>query len=128
MADATGPISTLPGSKHSVPAGAACDDCTKPAVIRIQGETDSFGSEMMDFCQSCYDIWKANCANDSAKEGVCEWCKSHKTDLRPTRDYEEGIAGPVYYVCQECRIAANERAAADLKDYDYNDFDFEDLQ
>jgi hypothetical protein len=52
MADVTGPISTLPGSSHhDVPDGMMCDDHPdRPAVTRLQGETDSFGSEMHDLC------------------------------------------------------------------------------
>ena len=48
MADVTGPISSLPGSGHSVPDGAMCDEHPdRPAVARVQGETDSFGCEMI---------------------------------------------------------------------------------
>lgn len=43
MGDVTGPISTLPGHRHKLPSGATCDDHPdRPAVARIQGETDSF--------------------------------------------------------------------------------------
>jgi hypothetical protein len=52
MADVTGPISTLPGAVHRVPEGATCDEHPdRPAVLRVQGETDSFGSETIDYCQ-----------------------------------------------------------------------------
>ena len=44
MADVTGPISTLPGSRHRVPDGQSCDTHSdRFAVYRIQGETDSTG-------------------------------------------------------------------------------------
>jgi len=98
MADVTGPISTLPGSIHRLPAGAMCDDHPdRPAVKRIQGETDSFGSEMNDLCQECVDA--LNQAEPT--EGQCQWC--HATAiLKPQRDWEEGSSGPIYYVCSNC--------------------------
>lgn len=104
MAAVTGPISTLPGSHHLVPAGQTCDDCNEPAVKRIQGETDSFGSEMFDFCQACYDKWQAACAEPeyNSSIGMCDWCGQHATNLRPHRDFEEGSCGPVYNVCGTC--------------------------
>lgn len=56
MGDVTGPVSTLPGAGHALPAGTMCDDHPdRPAVARIQGETDSFGSELWDLCEECRD-------------------------------------------------------------------------
>jgi hypothetical protein len=44
MSDVTGPISSLPGSTHAAPTAGMCDDHPdRPAVARVQGETDSFG-------------------------------------------------------------------------------------
>lgn len=34
--------------------------------------------------------------------GRCDWCLSDDATLRPKRDFEEGLAGPVYYVCRSC--------------------------
>src|SRR5579864_2900050 len=96
MADVTGPISSLPGSRHSVPAGTKCDMCSAPAVIRIQGETDSMGSEMGDYCLAC-----SARARDNKVSGECDWCHG-QAELTPTRDPDEGMCGPVYYVCQAC--------------------------
>lgn len=54
MGDVTGPISSLPGSSHTPPNGAMCDEHPdRPAVLRVQGETDSMGSEMYDLCEEC---------------------------------------------------------------------------
>jgi len=102
MADVTGPISSLPGSLHKAPDGAMCDDHPKVrAVIRLQGETDSLGSEMHDLCQPCLD--KCNAEHDKyaaiVASGVCDWCGSQATDLRDHRDFEEGSAGRIYEVC-----------------------------
>lgn len=131
MSDVTGPISTLPGSKHGVPPGMLCDSCQKAsAVCRIQGETDSFGSEMHDYCLACYVAIK----DGGAISGQCDWCKKDFPELYVTRDYDEGICGPVYYVCSLCKKAQQEQALKDYNemqemreevyedDYDPNDF------
>src|SRR5271169_5167803 len=99
MSDVTGPISSLPGSKHAVPAGMKCDMCDKPAVIRIQGETDSMGSEMNDYC---LEHGSARDSYHSDLSGECDWCHVNSDILRPTRDMDEGMAGPVYYICGNC--------------------------
>lgn len=121
MADVTGPISTLPGARHNVPEGATCDDCASEgkevkAVVRLQGETDSFGSEMYDLCQACYDAQKD--APDEMADGCCQWCHKHATDLRPFRDADEGQAGPVYYVCGKCRARDSDKWAKEWAEMD----------
>ena len=51
-----GRVFTRTGSLHRVPAGMTCDDHPHlPAAKRVQGETDSFGCEYIDMCQTCYD-------------------------------------------------------------------------
>ena len=113
MADVTGPISSLPGSTHQLPDGAMCDTHQdRPAVARIQGETDSFGSEMHDVCAECRDEIR-----NHKDHGRCDWCKT-EADLRPYRDLEEGSAGPVYQVCAECRRKDRARWAAEVEDDD----------
>ena len=128
MADVTGPISTLPGTTRDVPDGMMCDNHPdQPAVVRVQGETDSFGCEMEDICQQCVDERKAyRCSEAGQAEelewrtGACEWCKNHVTDLRDARDYEEGMSGRVYDVCGACVSRQNEELAAEMDD-DYAD-------
>lgn len=119
MADVTGPISSLPGAYHSVPNGAVCDTHPdRPAVTRVQGETDSFGSEMIDLCQECYDEYQAarKTLNGGAFLGTCGECKSTKqVPLFSYRDYDEGMSGPVYYQCAQCRTRRFEREAAELE-------------
>lgn len=120
MSDATGPILTLPGSRHATPDGATCDHHPdRPAVWRVQGETDSFGSEMHDLCQECLDEWAKHAAEGQC--GVCDWCKSEAKDLRPRRDFEEGMSGPVYQVCGPCVRKENQRLQGELDEYDYDD-------
>jgi hypothetical protein len=119
MAAITGPISTLPGSVHNVPDNTMCD-ChpNRLAVARIQGETDSMGSEMEDLCQECIDEQRAYFASDAgkaelteARTGTCDWCKEGASDLGNMRNYDEGLHGPIYRVCGECRKNENERLA-----------------
>lgn len=133
MADVTGPISTLPGAHHEVPNGTMCDDHPdRPAVVRLQGETDSMGCEMHDLCAECLEADRAARNSPEAAEwrkGQCEWCKKDATDLRDARDYEEGMCGRVYRVCSACIKRQNDelaREAAEYGDYDDDDYDDED--
>lgn len=51
-----GPVMTLPGARLPFPPGTTCDTEgheDRPAVARIQGETDSFGCEAADLCTEC---------------------------------------------------------------------------
>jgi hypothetical protein len=119
MADVTGPISTLPGTGFDVPDGTMCDEHPdRPAVARVQGETDSFGSEMHDMCAECLAADRAWACSEEARSGRCDWCKKDATDLADTRDYEEGMAGPVYRVCRSCRKRRDEEIEAELREYD----------
>ncbi len=129
MADVTGPISSLPGAKHRVPAGQPCDEHSdRPATRRVQGETDSFGSEMMDMCDECFEAYTKAVAESAAEDacGQCDWCKEGATDLSNRRDFEEGFSGRVYRVCGNCVRAERARIQAELDQYrddpDYDDY------
>lgn len=101
-----------------------CDDHPdRKAVARIQGETDSFGCEYSDVCEECLREIREYAASPEARTGQCEWCKREATDLRSARDYEEGMAGPVYRVCGACIRSRNEEARAELEER--GDFDAE---
>lgn len=125
MSDVSGPISTLPGAAHALPEGAMCDEHPdRPAIARIQGETDSFGAELHDMCAECVAEYRSH-TNDG-RCGTCEWCKSQATDLRPRRDYDEGMSGRVYEVCGACVRSANQRAAEELEQSGYyDDWDYD---
>ena len=110
MAGVTGPLSPLPGSTHGAPDGAVCDQHPgRASVARVQGETDSFGSEMHDLCEECLDEYHQQ-ARDCDTSGVCDWCKRHADRRRPRRDHDEGLCGPVYWVCDDCIIRVNNQA------------------
>lgn len=120
----SGPVSSMPGSVHSAPTDAACvDHEDRPAIHRVQGETDSFGCEYHDLCQECYDAHKAARAAQLAEHavGTCDWCSNHVTDLRDARDYDEGMAGPLYRVCGACIKRRNDEAHAELEAAGYFD-------
>lgn len=122
MADVTGPISSLPGSFHVAPKGSMCDDHSdRPAVRRVQGETDSMGSEMHDLCQSCFD--QLQTAQSTPLIAICDWCKT-TAELRPMRDFEEGRNGPVYDVCIACSAKhVAQTMDTEEEDFVYNDYD-----
>jgi hypothetical protein len=122
MGDVTGPISSLPGSVlHELPKDARCDDHPdRPAVVRVQGETDSFGSEMHDLCEDCAKAEREYRRSPEACTGRCDWCKNDATDLRTTRDYEEGLSGPVYEVCGACIKRRDDRLREE-DDHYYDD-------
>lgn len=120
MADVSGPTSTLPGSSRAAPDGLMCDyHQDKPAVRRVQGETDSFGAEYLDLCQECIDEMKKHEAE--SRTGRCDWCGQNATDLRPRRDFEEGMAGRVYNVCGACVKREYDQLEAERSEYDYDD-------
>jgi hypothetical protein len=126
MADTTGPISTLPGARHALPEGTMCDDHPdRPATHRVQGETDSFGCELIDMCDECHAEHKKEMAESAAERarGTCDWCRQPATDLRPRRDYEEGSSGRVYDVCGACVRRQNEEATRELEESGYWDWD-----
>ena len=102
-ADVTGPTPSMPGSSHRLPPEAKCDDHPdRPAVKRIQGATDSFGAELIDMCQECYDKYKEEASKPLP--GRCDWCKKDVPNIHQMRDYEgEGSSGPLYDVCDDCR-------------------------
>lgn len=114
MADVTGPISTLPGTRYALPDGATCDQHPdRPAVARVQGETDSFGCEMTDLCAEC--LREERSAEPHV--GACDWCKAENVKLGPRRDADEGMYGPVYYVCKPCADRDEQCLRAELARY-----------
>ena len=118
MADISrGPVPTMPGSRHTVPAGSMCDDHPdRPAVCRFQGETDSFGCEYFDLCAFCLEDMQKAAQEDRA--GICDWCKGIVSDLRNHRDLDEGMCGPVYRVCCDCITRESDRLRQELDSYD----------
>lgn len=120
MADVTGPISSLPGSAHhEMPEGQKCDyHPDRPAVVRYQGETDSFGCEMHDICAECLKEFREADNSPEARTGHCEWCRNEATDLRDQRDIDEGMAGRVYRVCGACNKKYQDELKAELDEWE----------
>lgn len=116
MSAVTGPISTLPGSHHPSPDGVDCDSCGFPAKHRIQGETDSMGSEMTDLCDGCFEATK-KIYKEEPLIGTCYHCSSQQVETFPWRDYEEGTCGRVYHICSRCLKATRDRYLDDPEVY-----------
>jgi len=110
-----GPVSSMPGSLHELPAGTPCDrHPNRPAVKRMQGETDSFGAEYLCLCQPCVDKIRAHELAMRTVEQYCEWHRGMGVDVRPHRDFEEGAAGRLYDVCGKCRRKELDRLDEEL--------------
>ena len=89
-----------------------CDEHPdRPAARRIQGETDSFGSEMHDLCDECAKAYREEMRKPDI--GKCDWCGTTEVARVPARDYEEGTHGPVYYVCAACKKRQADRLDAE---------------
>jgi len=103
MASVSGPVSTLPGHVRSLSSGHTCDTegCSKPALYRAQGETDSFGAEYEDFCEEHYREYCEG-ITECSNLYYCDHCK-REAECKPCRDPGEGLCGPVYYLCEHCR-------------------------
>lgn len=115
MAD-TFQTSKLPGALHHVPNGQVCDNHQdRQATRRVQGETDSFGCEVADFCEECYQKDLAERKQED-RAGKCDWCKQTVEKLRKARDYDEGLYGPVYDVCSNCIDKQHAEALAYLNE------------
>lgn len=115
MAGAIGPSSYLPGRLLKLKPGSMCDDHPdRPSTHRMVGETDSFGSEILDMCQECYDKYLSGMEEAQNIPQTCEWCGAVTTDCADTRDMDEGMYGPVYSVCGACRRAESQRISEEL--------------
>lgn len=102
MADVIGPNSYRPGQQLKVPDNMMCDEHNdRPATYRIVGETDSFGSELIDWCDECYQKYQQAKTQES-EEKYCEICKNMKKYVAKRRDPEEGNCGRVYDMCTDC--------------------------
>lgn len=118
-----GPVSSMPGSSHRLPSGAVCDDHPdRPAVARIQGETDSFGCEYILMCDECHAKFRVATDADRIEPKRCDWCHEVTTGVVPHRDYDEGMAGPVYQVCPACIAKESENAQMELDERDEDPF------
>ena len=87
------------------------------------------GAEYLDLCAECVAKMKGPVKPEDDIDASCDWCKSRSpySKLVPTRDYEEGSCGSVYYVCRKCIQKDNERYKKErdeLNDwYDGENFD-----
>lgn len=107
----------LPGNIYSGTKGSFCETHEdRPSYKKLQGETDSFGAEYSEMCEECFAVYEKSLEVKVAKEEPCDWCKVVTNTIEPTRDYSEGSNGPVYYVCQACRIKQDNEARDELNE------------
>lgn len=94
----------LPGvvSKLTSEESEVCEyqDCKQNAAWKIQGETDSMGCEYNHYCEEHFAKIRNEPVSDELE--TCDGC-GQMSFLKPTRDWEEGNNGPVYYWCANCR-------------------------
>lgn len=103
MADVIGPNRYLPGQQLKAVPGVMCDEHPdRVSVARIVGETDSWGSELMDVCQECLD--EINKEKETRISDHCEIHNGRGTNVTFFRDPEEGFYGRVYTACEACRV------------------------
>ena len=89
--------------------------CTCLATVQIQGETDSFGYEVVDLCEEHLAQDREKEQKKRSKPQSCDWCKKAKTGVRAHRDWTEGSHGPVYQVCTNCRLAESAEIQAEIE-------------
>lgn len=94
----------LPGDWIRTSTTHECEKegCEHPAYNRLQGETDSFGAEYSYWCDEHKAVEVSRLKQCAEVEHACDAC-GEVAKLYPTRDWEEGLHGPVYNVCAQCR-------------------------
>ena len=119
----------LPGQSVSVQDDEWGTKCAShpavDAVKRICTESDSFGSEYANLCQTCCD--ERERAIKDKEEDPEQWetckCGNREPCLISYRDMDEGMHGPVYEHCSKCHEKMNARIAKELDDEpDYPDY------
>jgi len=117
MAAVIGPNHYVTGQVLRCPYGQACDKHEERlAEVRVVGETDSSGSELVDMCQECFQDYLRD-KRDAQDELVrCQLCGSLTDTCKAWKDPEEGWGGPQYQACQTCRHQREEAFAESLID------------
>lgn len=105
---------SLPGhTVKDLDGSTVCFFCQeRPAVVRVQGETDSFGAEYNDLCMECRSS-SAIDDHQSRQNQPCDWC-GKPGNLVYRRDVDEGMGGPVYRVCGPCVKRDNQKIEEEL--------------
>ncbi len=106
----------LPGQFIKAHVDDVCEEHNDlPAVIRMIGETDSMVCEIIPMCQACYDAAKQyQLEHPDGEDYDCDIChESHP--CKPSRDPEEGLNGPIYWICKSCRKKIR-KSAKELRD------------
>jgi hypothetical protein len=120
-------MSNLPGCELQVRTGDVCESSTCigreiPATHCVQGETDSLGHERLPCCTKCHSeliktLREERQAAD-VKLAYCDWCRIEALGVRPYRSSDEGMSGPVYDVCEVCRLRDSAALEEELRGLD----------
>ena len=109
MAAVIGPNHYVTGQVLRTPYGQGCDvHPERLAEVRVVGETDSFGSELIDMCQECFQDYLREKRDAQEELRRCDLCGSEVDTCQPWRDPEEGFGGRQYMACKKCRDERNE--------------------
>jgi len=87
----------------------------RPSMKRVWIYPYPDDPESIDLCEDCLKEHEKAKGDDVGK---CEWCGKESKKLRPQRDYDEGMCGPVYAVCPNCVHKASEEARKELDEFD----------
>jgi len=111
-------IGGLPGDTKAIDSNEQCDNCENTVTKRVQGETDSFGAEYHYVCDDCAAKMKQEDEEYRNILTSCDWCKK-EAKLHTARDFEEGLSGPVYEICDDCASKQNRalREEFDAEEY-----------
>lgn len=75
--------------------------CGKPSTKKQAGEVDSFGAEWHFLCDECLAEERRLAEEEGPSLSTCEKC-GNQAEIKPYRDPDEGMSGPVYWACRPC--------------------------
>lgn len=75
--------------------------CGKPSFKKQAGEVDSFGVEWHYLCNECVAEEKRLAEEQGPCLSTCEKC-GNQAEIKPYRDPDEGMSGPIYWACRPC--------------------------
>lgn len=121
----------LPGQISAVdtnPDDEGCyhEGCECRPTHKLCTEADSMGEEYAYYCAEHIEVVRKEIEEAEPLIDTCDWCGAPDVELRPFRDWEEGLNGPVSDVCGICRGKSVDRANEELGTLDDQADDFPD--
>jgi len=96
----------------------------RPSVVTVTGETDSFGSEYLYFCEPCFQKHSSAVEKYYAIKRHCDRCSSFAILSCFSDPEDHGICSDI---CDRCRSKINEGYAEELAYYRSRDNEYYDL-